>query len=87
MHKERPRKIRLDKTIHRLSEADRFQTAVDIHREISTRMNTQINIHTVRRLVEVGLKGCVACKKPGITQKNRKARLAVTSEQEISSLG
>ncbi|CAK9796210.1 Transposable element Tc1 transposase [Anthophora quadrimaculata] len=75
----RPRKTtpRLDRTIYRISEADRFRTAVDIHRDISARFDTQISIHTVRRrLTEFGLKGRIARKKPFISKKNHKARLA-----------
>ncbi|CAK9802846.1 Transposable element Tc1 transposase [Anthophora quadrimaculata] len=79
----RPRKTtpRLDRTIHRLSEADRFRTAVDIHREISTGMGTQISVHTVRRrLIAFGLRGRVARKKPFISKKNHKARLTFAKE-------
>ena len=44
-------------------------------------MKTQINIHTIRqRLAEFELKGRVARKKPFISTKNRKARLAFAKE-------
>ena len=79
----RPRKItiRVDRMIHRLSEKDRFKTAVDIHAEISAQENLNISVHTVRRrLTEFGLKGRVARKKPLISKKNRKARLLFAKE-------
>ncbi|KAL2749250.1 transposable element Tcb2 transposase [Vespula maculifrons] len=34
--------VRIDKKIHRLFKADRFKTAIDIYREISTNSDTQI---------------------------------------------
>ncbi|XP_053994050.1 uncharacterized protein LOC128884597 [Hylaeus volcanicus] len=71
--KARPRKTdqRTDRKIHRLSEADRFKTAVVIHGEISTDLHEEISIKTVqRRLDEFQLYGRVARKKPFISEKS-----------------
>lgn len=79
----KPRKTteRLDRKIHRLSESDRFRTAVDIHAEISPELYPQISVRTVRRrLCEFGLNGRVARKKPYISKKNRAARLLFAIE-------
>lgn len=59
---EKPRKTtkHLDRKIHRLSETNRFRTAVDIHSEIYPELAIPISVHTVRRrLVEFGLHGRV----------------------------
>lgn len=70
-----------DGMIHRLSEKDRFRTAVDIHAEISTQENLNISVHTIRRrLTEFGLRGRIARKKPLISKKNRNARLSFAKE-------
>jgi transposase len=73
---ERPRKTteRLDRMIHRLSEANRHMTAVDVLNEISNQTNVNIGVHTVRRrLNEFGLMGRVARKKPLISKKTKKS--------------
>lgn len=81
--KARPRKTdqRTDRKIHRLSEADRFKTAVTIHNEISTDLHEKISVRTVqRRLNEFQLYGRVARKKPLISEKNRRARIHFAKE-------
>ncbi|CAK9819099.1 Transposable element Tcb1 transposase [Anthophora quadrimaculata] len=76
--KQKPRKtdVHTDRVIHRISKADRFKTAVDIHTEISPYLKQEISVRTVqRRLNKVNLIGRVARKKPLISEKNRRARL------------
>jgi transposase len=73
---KRKTKPHLDRVIHRISEADRHKTAVDIHTEMSNHPDFNISVRTVqRRLGEYGLQGRVARKKPYISPKNRLARL------------
>lgn len=75
--KQRKTTKKLDRRIGRLSGSDRFRTAVDIHAEISPNLEVPISVHTVRRrLCEFGLNGRIARKKPYVSEKNRKARLA-----------
>jgi hypothetical protein len=67
--------------IHRLSEANRHMTAVDVLNEISNQTNVNIGVHTVRRrLNEFGLMGRVARKKPLISKKNKKERFTFAIE-------
>ena len=69
---KRKTKPHLDRVIHRISEADRHKTAVDIHTEMSNHPDFNISVRTVqRRLGEYGLQGRVARKKPYISPKNR----------------
>lgn len=75
----RPRKTtaRDDKTIKRLSVADPRKTAVDIASDLRKHYNVNLHATTVaRRLNDVGLYGRHAAKKPLVSAKNRKARLA-----------
>lgn len=66
----------MDRIIHRLSEANRFKTAVQIHKELKDRSGFDLSVRTVRRrLNEFGLMGHVSRKKPFVSLKNRKARL------------
>lgn len=81
--KARPRKTdqRTDRKIHQLSEVDRFKTAVAIHNKISTDLHEKISVRTVqRRLNEFQLYGRVARKKPLISEKNRRTRIAFAKE-------
>lgn len=72
---------RVDRMIHRISEADRHKTAVDVHKEIMPQLNSPISTRTVqRRLNEFGLNGRVARKKPRLSKKNIKDRLAFAKE-------
>lgn len=70
-----------DRKVHRLSEADRFKTAVDIHEELSGQLSKDVSVSTIkRRLNEFGLMGRIARKKPFIFKKNRKTRLEFAKE-------
>ena len=88
--KDRPRKGRPrkstekdDRRIRRLSEADRRKTAPSIKGEFEQHSSVQMHRRTYqRRLVEFGLHGRVARKKPYISAKNRKHRLKWAKERE-----
>lgn len=80
----RPRKSNQydDRRIRRLSEADRKKTAPVIKKEFEEHNAVSMNRRTYqRRLVEFGLLGCVARKKPYISAKNRKHRLQWAKER------
>jgi hypothetical protein len=67
----------IDKYICSISLRDRRKTAVDIQRELHTYCNINISTMTVRRrLMQGGLFGRVARKKPLISERNRRRRLA-----------
>ena len=75
----RPRKSsgREDRTLVRLSLADRHLTSPPLRREWEESTGVQVSTRTVRRrLVDNGLKGCRARKKPLLTNKQRERRLA-----------
>lgn len=79
--KQRKTDARTDRQMHRISEADRHKTAVDVHAEISTKIDQKISVRTVRRrLNEFGLMGRIMRKKPLISEKNRRARIAFAKE-------
>jgi hypothetical protein len=72
---------RIDRMLHRISEADRHKTAVDVHAEMSKAAALNVSVRTVqRRLCEFGLNGRVTRKKPFISPKNRQARLKFARE-------
>lgn len=74
----RPRKstAQIDRIIHRLSERNRFVTAVQIQKDLESIYRIKLSVWTVRRrLREFGLMGRVARKKPFVSLKNRRARL------------
>jgi len=77
-----PRKRRTtareDRVIHRLSEADRRKTATDIHKEMTVASpHFRLSVRSIRRrLAEFELNGRVARRKPFVSLKNRRARLA-----------
>uniref|UniRef100_A0A915DL90 Transposase Tc1-like domain-containing protein n=1 Tax=Ditylenchus dipsaci TaxID=166011 RepID=A0A915DL90_9BILA len=72
---------RMDRIMHRITESDRHETAVDVHKEIADQLEVPIGTRTVQsRLNEFGLMGRVARKKPLISEKNRKKRLAYANE-------
>lgn len=74
----RPRKStpRMDKLIKRISFANPLKTAADIS-ELRQHYGVSLDVSTVnRRLNDAGLYGRHAAKKPLVSQKNRKARLA-----------
>ena len=62
-------------------QSDRHKTAVDVHAEVADHLVQPISTRTVqRRLNEFGLMGRVARKKPLISEKNRRKRLAFAKE-------
>ena len=74
----RPRKTtpRIDKTILRLSKLDPRKSSGQIKNEISKQFGIEVTSRTVRnRLIQGGLYGRVAVKKPLLSTKNIKARL------------
>lgn len=75
----RPRKTtqKMDRRIHRLCEKDRFRSATDIAAEINATNDIQISARTVRRRLEhFQLRARRPRKKPTMSTKNRKMRLA-----------
>ena len=67
----------MDRRIHRLSEKDRYRTANNIAAEINCKNDTQISARTVRRRLEdFNLRGRKPQKKPSLSSRNRKRRLA-----------
>lgn len=83
VRKRKPRKTnaRTDRLIHRISKADRHKTAVDVHAEVSRQIDQKVSVRTIRRrLNEFGLMGRIGRKKPYISEKNRRARIAFARE-------
>ncbi|XP_033176637.1 uncharacterized protein LOC105680771 [Bombus impatiens] len=84
MYCDQPKNGRLQKTtpkmdhrIHRLSEKDRFCSANNIAAEINYKNDTQISARTVkRRLEDFNLRRRKPPKKPLLSSRNRKRRLA-----------
>lgn len=75
----RPRKTtaKQDRLIIRKSKADPKLTSMAIHTDLKENHGIQVHVSTVkRRLAEAGLHGRRPSKKPLISAKNRKARLA-----------
>ncbi|CAK9815958.1 Transposable element Tcb2 transposase [Anthophora plagiata] len=75
----RPRKTtpKMYRRIHQLSEKDRFRSANNIAVEINYENDTQISARTVkRRLEDFNLRGRKPQKKPLLSSRNRKRRLA-----------
>ncbi|XP_043586630.1 uncharacterized protein LOC122569528 [Bombus pyrosoma] len=75
----RPRKAtpKMNRRFHRLSEKDRFRSANNIAAEINYNNDTQISARTVRRrLKDFNLRGRKPQKKPLLSSRNRKRRLA-----------
>lgn len=74
----RPRKSdeRYDRRLIILSKANRFKTARKLNNEMARKTDVRLSDRSVRRrLQKHGLIGCIAKKKPFISEKNRKARL------------
>ncbi|XP_053999879.1 transposable element Tcb2 transposase [Hylaeus anthracinus] len=68
---------KMDRQIHRLSEKDRFRSANNIAAEINYKNDTQISVRTVRkRLGDFNLRGRKPPKKPLLSSRNQKRRLA-----------
>lgn len=75
----RPRKTseRFDRRLKTLSLADRFKSPRKLLREAAGGEDPPLSLRsTRRRLQQAGLKGCIAAKKPFISEVNRKKRLA-----------
>ena len=67
---------REDRSLKRASLADRRKSSSELAAEFREDANKHISARTVRRrLLEVGLKGCKARKKPYLSQANKKKRL------------
>ena len=74
----RPRKTdsRFDRCLKILSMKDCFKTAPKLGKEMALETGVEVSNRTIqRRLCDAGLNGCVAKKKPYISDKNRKKRL------------
>jgi hypothetical protein len=72
---------RTDSTIVRLSRSNPRLTAVDISHQVTESDKTKVSIRTVRRRLQAaGLHGRRAVKKPLISSKNQKSRLAFAKE-------
>ncbi len=68
---------REDRTLVRLSLSDRKRTSTDLRREWKDSTGVEASSSVVRRrLLENGLRGCKAKRKPLLSEKQRKARLA-----------
>lgn len=71
--RKRKTTVRDDRRLVQTAKKQRFSTASTLAEEV----NLPISRWTVsRRLNEAGLKSCIACKKPMVSEKNRKNRLA-----------
>ena len=74
---------REDRSLKRASLADRRKSSSELAAEIREGANKHISARTVRRrLLEVGLKGCKARKKPYLSQANNKKRLEFAKNHE-----
>uniref|UniRef100_A0A1I7XVD6 HTH_Tnp_Tc3_2 domain-containing protein n=1 Tax=Heterorhabditis bacteriophora TaxID=37862 RepID=A0A1I7XVD6_HETBA len=72
---------RIDRIIRRLSEGNRRLTARDIYNEMKAYPECSLSVRSIRRrLVEAGLNGRIARKKPLVSLKNRRARVAFARE-------
>lgn len=81
----RPRKTceRQDRHLKVLSLANRFKTATKLRAELESDSGVRLSRRTVRRrLQSVGLRGCVAVKKPFISPANKKKRLKFAREHK-----
>ena len=84
-HTGRPRRSdeRYDRRLVILSKADRFKTAPKLNVEMSQDTGVHLSDRTERRrLLESGLRGYIAKKKPFICERNRKARLRFAKEHK-----
>ena len=74
---------REDRSLKRASLADRRKSSSGLSAELREGANKNISARTVRRrLLEVGLKGCKAWKKPYLSQANKKKRLEFAKNHE-----
>ena len=81
----RPKKItkKEDRTLVRLSLSNRRLTSFDLKSKLQGNYNITLAARTIRkRLQDAGLRGCIAAKKPLLTDRHRKARLAFAHEHK-----
>ena len=74
----RPRKTTVgeDRFLQTLSKRNRRKTGPELAAEINRSRDTPISVTTVkRRLRQVGLRGCIAVRKPLLRKQNKKKRL------------
>ena len=77
---------RQDRTLVRMSLRNRRLTAPELKCKWKQESKTNVSVQTVRRrLHEKGFKGCVAVKKPKLTDKHKKKRLAWEKERKTWS--
>lgn len=75
--KKRKTTDRIDRKIVNISKTDPRKSSKDIHNEITDQFGVQISRRTVQnRLIEAGLYGRVSRKKPLVTPRQRKNRIA-----------
>lgn len=89
-HTGRPRKTdeRYDRRLVILSKSDRHKTARKLNSEMSEETGVNLSDRSVRRrLLDNGLQGCIAKKKPFISEKkNRRARLSFAKDHKDWSM-
>lgn len=79
--RKRATTVRQDRTLVRLSMGNRRLTSTDLCREWKESADVDVAPSTVRtRLLENGLRGCKARRKPKVNEKQRKARLTWARE-------
>lgn len=70
-----------DRLICRTSKANPFLSSKQIYGEISPQLTNGISTRTIRRrLLEGGLRGCIARKKPHVSKNNLKRRIQFAKE-------
>ena len=73
--------IRQDRALVRLSLSNRRLTSSDLSKEWRQSAGVEVSTSTIRkRLLQSGLRGCKAKKKPKVSEKQRKARIAWAKE-------
>ena len=59
-----------------LSKKDRYRPATSIRDDLETNYGTSVSVATIKRtLVNAGMRGCIARRKPYLSRVNRKQRL------------
>lgn len=75
---------RQDRELVRLSLHDRKATAPDLKCLWAVASGTTVSVQTVRRrLLDKGLRGCVAVKKPKLTESHKRNRLQWAKERRL----
>ena len=73
--------IRQDRALVRLSLSNRRLTSSDLCQEWRQSTGVEVSTSTIRkRLLQSGLRGCKAKKKPKVSEKQREARIAWEKE-------